>query len=103
MADEAALAEAAIADAVKLHREGRLAEAAAAYQDILRAHPDHAGVLHNLGVVAAERLRFEAHRPRRVRRRPRFWQHLAEKVQVSVRIRGIRRTDPSLTDVPHVR
>jgi len=52
--------EAAIAEAVRLHRDGRLAEAAAAYEDILRAQADHAGVLHNLGVVAAERREFGA-------------------------------------------
>jgi tetratricopeptide (TPR) repeat protein len=43
-----------IAEAVRLHREGRLGEAASRYEDILRAHPDHPGVLHNLGVVAAQ-------------------------------------------------
>lgn len=52
--------EAAIAEAVRLHRDGRLGEAAAAYEDILRGHPDHSGVLHNLGVVAAERREFGA-------------------------------------------
>ncbi len=46
--------ESAIAEAVALHREGRLAEAEARYLEILAAHPEHAGVLHNLGVVAAQ-------------------------------------------------
>lgn len=46
--------DAAIAEAVALHREGRLAEAETRYLEILAAHPDHAGVLHNLGVVAAQ-------------------------------------------------
>ncbi len=43
----------AIAEAVDLHREGRLAEAEARYLDILATHPKHAGALHNLGVVLA--------------------------------------------------
>ncbi len=46
--------EPAIARAVELHREGRLAEAEARYLEILDAHPEHAGVLHNLGVVLAQ-------------------------------------------------
>ena len=44
----------AIAEAVGLHRDGRLAEAEARYLDILAAHPKHAGVLHNLGGVGAQ-------------------------------------------------
>lgn len=47
--------DAAIAEAVALHREGRLAEAEALYLAMLDAHPNHAGVLHNLGVVVAQR------------------------------------------------
>ncbi len=46
--------EAAIAKAVALHRDGKLVEAASRYEEILHAHPDHSGVLHNLGVVAAQ-------------------------------------------------
>ena len=46
--------EVRIADAVARHREGRLAEAEARYLGILETHPDHTGVLHNLGVVAAQ-------------------------------------------------
>ena len=43
-----------IAEAVDHHRRGRLADAAAAYRRILGAHPDHPGVLHNLGVILAQ-------------------------------------------------
>lgn len=43
-----------IAAAVGLHREGRLEAAEAAYREILKAAPDHPGVLHNLGIVAAQ-------------------------------------------------
>ena len=43
-----------IARAVALHREGKLAEAEAAYRAILDAAPDHDGTLHNLGVVLAQ-------------------------------------------------
>ena len=46
--------DAAIAEAVALHREGRLGEAEARYMDILAAYPEYTGVLHNLGVVAAQ-------------------------------------------------
>ena len=49
MADEAAIAE-----AVRLHREGRLSEAESTYLRILESDPGHAGVLHNLGVISAE-------------------------------------------------
>ncbi len=37
---------------VRQHREGRLDEAAAVYEGILRIHPDHADALHLLGLVA---------------------------------------------------
>ena len=47
--------EAAIAEAVALHHEGRLAEAEALYLTMLEAYPNHAGILHNLGVVVAQR------------------------------------------------
>ena len=46
--------DSAIAEAVALHRDGRLAEAEAHYLKILDAHPEHTGVMHNLGVVAAQ-------------------------------------------------
>jgi len=46
--------DSAIAEAVALHRDGRLAEAEARYLHILEGHPEHTGVLHNLGVVAAQ-------------------------------------------------
>ena len=46
--------DAEIARAVALHREGKLAEAEAAYRAILDAAPDHDGTLHNLGVVLAQ-------------------------------------------------
>lgn len=46
--------DSAISEAVGLHREGRLVEAEARYLKILDAHPKHAGVLHNLGVVLAQ-------------------------------------------------
>ncbi len=39
--------------AVTLHRDDRLDDAAELYGDILKAAPDHPGVLHNLGVVLA--------------------------------------------------
>jgi tetratricopeptide (TPR) repeat protein len=42
-----------IADAAAHFRAGRLSEAAAAYHAALTRLPDHVGVLHNLGVVAA--------------------------------------------------
>ena len=43
-----------IAKAMKLHHAGRSAEAEAAYKSVLTANPKNAGVLHNLGVIAAE-------------------------------------------------
>ena len=43
-----------IAIALNHHRSGRLADAAAAYRRILDTHPDHPGVLHNLGVILAQ-------------------------------------------------
>ncbi len=45
-------AGAAVAAARQHHRAGRLAEAEAGYERILRAHPDHADALHLLGVLA---------------------------------------------------
>ena len=51
--------ETEIARAVALHREGKLAEAEAAYRAILDAAPDHDGTLHNLGVVLAQAGRAE--------------------------------------------
>ena len=43
-----------LARAMEHHRAGRLAAAAADYRAVLAASPDHAGALHNLGVVMAE-------------------------------------------------
>jgi predicted TPR repeat methyltransferase len=43
------------AHAVALHRAGRLDEAAARYREILTGEPAHAGALHLLGVVEAQR------------------------------------------------
>ncbi|MEE8274690.1 MAG: sulfotransferase [Alphaproteobacteria bacterium] len=45
----------ALAAAVRLHEEGRLAEAAAGYERVLAAQPDHAQALHNLGLIAHAR------------------------------------------------
>jgi predicted O-linked N-acetylglucosamine transferase (SPINDLY family) len=45
---------AAIAQAVALHRSGRLAEAQARYREILRAVPDHPDVPYLLGVTEAQ-------------------------------------------------
>jgi tetratricopeptide (TPR) repeat protein len=46
--------DALIAEAVEHHRAGRLNEAEAAYRRILEDDPNSPGVLHNLGVVAAQ-------------------------------------------------
>lgn len=46
--------EATIGEAMALHRAGKLAEAETLYKRALDARPEHAGVLHNLGVIAAE-------------------------------------------------
>ncbi len=43
-----------IADAVELHHTGNLDEAEAAYRGILADAPDNPGVLHNLGIIAAQ-------------------------------------------------
>ena len=43
-----------IAEAMELHHAGRRADAEAAYKSVLKANPKNAGVLHNLGVIAAE-------------------------------------------------
>ena len=40
-----------IADALRLRRQGRLAEAARIYDDILRTEPSHFEALHGLGLV----------------------------------------------------
>jgi tetratricopeptide (TPR) repeat protein len=50
--------DAAIEAAAALHRAGRLAEAAAAYGEILRRTSDHADALHLSGVIAAQQGRF---------------------------------------------
>src|ERR1700761_1422036 len=39
------------AEAVALHRAGKLAEAMELYKQVLRANPGHAGALHMLGVL----------------------------------------------------
>ena len=46
--------DARIAEAVDRHRAGKLDEAEAAYRDILADVPDNPGVLHNLGIIAAQ-------------------------------------------------
>jgi tetratricopeptide (TPR) repeat protein len=46
--------DALIAKALAHHRAGRLADAEAAYRDVLAATPDNTGVLHNLAVLAAQ-------------------------------------------------
>jgi tetratricopeptide (TPR) repeat protein len=52
--------DAEIARALDHHRAGRLAEAEAAWRRALDADPGHAGVLHNLGVIEAQRGRHTA-------------------------------------------
>ncbi|MBT6119254.1 MAG: tetratricopeptide repeat protein, partial [Rhodospirillaceae bacterium] len=44
--------DAAFAQALALHRAGRLADAAAAYRGVLAASPDHGDALHYLGLLA---------------------------------------------------
>ena len=46
--------EATLAQALALHREGRLAEAEASYRQILMAVPEHGESLHLLGVIALQ-------------------------------------------------
>ena len=46
-------------DAVRLHQEGKSAEAEEVYRPILQREPDHAGALHLLGVVRHQRGRHE--------------------------------------------
>jgi tetratricopeptide (TPR) repeat protein/SAM-dependent methyltransferase len=48
------------AAAVKLHQQGRLGEAEAAYRDLLAADPQHAGALHYFGVLQLQLGRAEA-------------------------------------------
>ena len=45
--------DARIAEAVEVHRLGKLSDAEAAYRDILEESPESPGVLHNLAVIAA--------------------------------------------------
>ncbi len=45
----------ALAAALARHQQGRLAEAEAAYQALLQAHPGHAGALHLLGLAHFQR------------------------------------------------
>jgi hypothetical protein len=56
---ESAPGPALIAEAVRLHRIGRLDEAERAYQRILAADPSHAQTLHLLGMIAAQRGNYE--------------------------------------------
>lgn len=51
--------DALLAEAMELHRAGRLDEAEDRYRRALADHPDHAGALHNLGVIAAGKGRTE--------------------------------------------
>jgi tetratricopeptide (TPR) repeat protein len=46
--------DALIAAAMAHHRAGRLTQAEEAYRAVLAVRPDHAGALHNLGVIVAE-------------------------------------------------
>ncbi|NQU69976.1 MAG: tetratricopeptide repeat protein, partial [Rhodospirillales bacterium] len=46
--------DARIADALERHRAGQLEEAETAYRGILADAPDNPGVLHNLGIIAAQ-------------------------------------------------
>jgi tetratricopeptide (TPR) repeat protein len=46
--------DALTAEALAHHRAGRLAEAETGYKAVLKMAPDNAGILHNLGVLAAE-------------------------------------------------
>jgi predicted O-linked N-acetylglucosamine transferase (SPINDLY family) len=48
-----------LATAAALHRQGRLAEADALYQDILRSDPSHFDALHLRGVIALQTRRWE--------------------------------------------
>jgi TPR repeat/Glycosyltransferase family 9 (heptosyltransferase)/Tetratricopeptide repeat len=45
--------------AVKLHTEGRVAEAAQIYEEVLAVHPNHADALHLSGVIALQSRRIE--------------------------------------------
>ena len=45
--------------AIKLHQQGQIEEAEAAYRQILAAEPDHAGALHLLGVIRQQQGRHE--------------------------------------------
>lgn len=49
----------ALAEALAHHRAGRIEQAEAIYEDILRREPDHADAWHMLGVAAAQRGRRE--------------------------------------------
>ena len=51
--------QATLATAAALHRQGRLAEADALYQDILRGNPRHFDALHLRGVIALQTRRWE--------------------------------------------
>lgn len=48
------MSQATFEEAVRLHQQGRLAEAAALYQDVLRQQPNHFDALHLLGVAAVQ-------------------------------------------------
>jgi tetratricopeptide (TPR) repeat protein len=47
-------------EGLELHRKGALARAEKAYRKILAAHPRHAGALHLLGVLLAQRKSYES-------------------------------------------
>src|SRR5215467_1954459 len=49
----------AISEAVALHQAGNLEEARRRYKSILRVQPDHFDVLHNFGLLEAQRGNFE--------------------------------------------
>ena len=51
--------DAAMAEAIELHKLARLADAEARYQAVLEAAPDHAGALHYLGLLRQDQGRTE--------------------------------------------
>ena len=52
--------DALLRDALEHHQAGRLGEAAALYQQILTATPEHADALHLMGVIANQSLQLDA-------------------------------------------
>jgi len=51
-ADAAVDVQALFAQGVALHRQNQLAQAMTAYEQVLRAAPEHAGALHHVGIIA---------------------------------------------------